>query len=217
MDARPRYFQTPQGNKLWLVTLLSIMLPTTVCRRKTFYPLLEKLLKQIVDVGAQEKVEILIDEDGKEKSIGRKRQDLLERATGDFVVAIDSDDDISTDYMAYIWNALTKHGDAIDHVGFLERCNINGELTVSIFSHRHQKWDENKDGFDHIRCANPKSVIRRTKALEVGYPDLRYGEDRVFSEAVTPLLTIECFINKELYYYNHTSTEHNERYGITEC
>jgi len=193
--------------------ILTIMLPTTVDRRKCFYSLLEKVLKQINDLGMQQFVEILIDEDNKEKSIGKKRQDLLERASGIFVVGIDSDDFIADTYIEDIVNVINSNPN-VDHIGFLENCWIDGQESKSIFSIRHHKWDENTDGYDHVRCANPKSVIRRTKALEVGFEDSRYGEDRVFSEKVTPLLLSEVFIEKELYLYRYNSSEHNYRYGI---
>lgn len=193
--------------------ILSILLPTTIDRRIKFYTLLEHLLAQVNDYNNDGEIEILIDEDNKEKSIGRKRQDLLERATGEFVVGIDSDDSIHNDYIGKIYKAL-KDSPEIDHVGFLERCYMDGVSSLSIFSIMHQQWAENIGGYDHIRCANPKSVIRRTKALQVGYQDIRFGEDRIFSEAVTPLLNSEIFIEEELYYYNYISTPHNERYGL---
>jgi hypothetical protein len=196
-----------------ITPLLSIMLPTTVDRRKCFYPLLESVLKQVIDLGMQEFVEILIDEDAKQKSIGLKRQHLLERTTGIFVVGIDSDDQIANTYIDDILNAINSKPNT-DHIGFIESCSIDGEISKSIFSIRHKQWAENTDGYDHIRCANPKSVIRRTKALQVGFKDSRFGEDRIFSEAVTPLLESEVFIDKPLYYYNYISSPHNERYGL---
>lgn len=193
--------------------LLTIMLPTTIDRRETFYPLLEEVKKQIAKNKFEDIVEIVIDEDNKEKSIGRKRQDLLERATGKYVVGIDSDDWIAEDYLDCIVTSL-KENPSIDHVGFLEDCDIDGDKSISIFSIRNKYWAENQDGYDHIRCANPKSVILREKALQVGYEDSRYGEDRIFSEAVTSILTSEIFIEKPLYLYRYKSTPHNERYGI---
>lgn len=193
--------------------LLTIMLPTTIDRRETFYPLLEEIKRQIAKNKFEDIVEVIIDEDNKEKSVGKKRQDLLERARGKYVVGIDSDDWISEDYLDCIITSL-KENPSIDHVGFLEDCDIDGEKSISIFSINNKVWAENQDGYDHIRCANPKSVILREKALQVGYEDSRYGEDRVFSEAVTSLLTSEVFIHKPLYLYRYKSTPHNERYGI---
>jgi cellulose synthase/poly-beta-1,6-N-acetylglucosamine synthase-like glycosyltransferase len=196
-----------------MTPLLTIMLPTTVDRRPLFEDLLREIIYQIENSGCGNLIQILIDEDNKERSIGRKRQELLELAEGDFVVGIDSDDWIDQNYIVEIMKALQANPDT-DHVGFEEECCINGEYSKSIFSIQHCRWDENKYGYDHVRCANPKSVIRRTKALQVGYPDLRYAEDIAFSEAVTPLLTSEVFINKPLYKYRHNSSPHNERYGI---
>ena len=193
--------------------LLTIMLPTTIDRREQFAKLLEEIKRQIVANKYEDIVEVIINEDNKEISIGNKRQELLEASSGKWVVGIDSDDWISEDYLHDIVMAL-KNNPQIDHVGFLEDCDINGEKSLSIFSIRHKHWAENFDGYDHIRCANPKSVILREKALMIGFEDIRYKEDRVFSEAVTPLLKSEIFIGKPLYFYRHISTEHNERYGI---
>ena len=195
-------------------TLLSILLPTTVDRRHCFYPLLQEILMQINELNAaHDYIELVIDEDDKLKSIGLKRQHLLERATGIWVVGIDSDDWIAPTYLTDILQALNVKPDT-DHVGFIEDCLINGEQSFSIFSIEHKQWAENTDGYQHIRCANPKSVIRRTKALEVGFKNIRFGEDKIFSEAVTPLLTSEVFIDKPLYFYRHTSSDFNLRYGI---
>jgi len=195
-------------------TILTIMLPTTADRRHCFYPLLQEILRQINELNAaHDYVEIVIDEDEKQKSIGLKRQGLLERATGTWVVGIDSDDWIAPTYLRDILQALNENPH-IDHVGFIEDCLIVGEQSFSIFSIKHHRWAENEDGYQHIRCANPKSVIRRTKALEVGFEDSRFGEDRIFSEAVTPLLTSEVFIDKPLYFYRHISSDYNTRYGI---
>jgi hypothetical protein len=195
---------------------LSILIPTTPDRRPTFQRIIEELIAQAAELRLLmgKDFEILSIEDNREISVGKKRQLLLEMAKGDFVAGIDSDDFIAPTYLQDIFIAIRLHGYDIDHIGFYERCNIDGELSRSIFSIQHQKWGENIDGFDHVRCANPKSVIKRAIALQIGYEDLRYGEDRIFSEKVTPLLRTECFIEKELYYYNYISSPHDERYGI---
>lgn len=195
--------------------ILTIMIPTTVDRDEQYEKLVEELVAQMAEqrLELNKDIEIVSIRDNKEISVGLKRQQLLEMANGIWVVGFDSDDYPHPDYIHDIWSALyTKPN--VDHVGFLEECDIDGEKSLSIFSIRHQKWAENTDGYDHIRCANPKSVIRRTKALQVGYQDLRFGEDRIFSEAVTPLLEGEIFIDKPLYKYIHRSSNHNERYGI---
>jgi len=191
--------------------LLTIMIPTTTDRRLMFADLLFEFSIQCKPFEGM--VEIIWEEDAKEISVGLKRQKLLERAKGVFVAGFDSDDFPHPDYIKDIVSTLIENPD-IDHVGFIEDCDIDGYKSKSIFSIKHKSWDEMEVGYGQVRCANPKSVIRRTKALQVGYKDLRWGEDRVFSEAVTPLLESEVFIEKPLYKYIHRSSNHNERYGI---
>jgi len=196
--------------------LLSIMLPTTVDRRGKFYALLSDLTGQIARCGYPELVEILIEEDEKEISIGEKRQKLLDRAKGIFCIGIDSDDSISNQYINRLLEAIMSNPE-VHHIGFIESVSFNGiGGKQSCFSVRYQKWAGNVDGWDYIRCANPKSCIRTEMAKQVGFSDKRFGEDIEFSEAVTPLLKTEIFIDKILYYYNYFDTPHNLRYGIKE-
>lgn len=198
-----------------MTPVLTIMIPTTYDRRELFEKLILELWQQIHDTNYLPFIEIIYEEDNKEISVGRKRQNLLEKAKGTFVVGFDSDDWPAPDYVECIMTALIKYPET-DHVGFLEHCTIDGQESISIFSFRHLVWEENAYGYDHIRCANPKSVIRRSIAISVGFEDLRYGEDRIFSEKVTPLIKSEAFINKAIYYYRHTSTPYSERYGIAQ-
>ena len=192
------------------------MIPTTVDRDEMYEALCEELFKQVAEMGLNlnQHIEIIGQRDNKEISVGLKRQQLLERAKGIFVSGFDSDDWPHKDYIHDIWNVLYINKDVIDHVGFIEDCDIDGNKSRSIFSIKHPSWENKEPGYDQVRCANPKSVIRRTKALQVGFVDLRFGEDIIFSEAVTPLLASEIFIDKPLYFYNHVSTPFNERYGV---
>ena len=198
-----------------MMPLLTIMIPTTPDRQNLFDELMKELHRQKASLPEPSEVQILWAIDNKEISVGAKRQWLLENAKGEFVVGIDSDDWVDECYMMQILNAIKRYP-KIDHVGFLEHCTIDGKESLSIFSSSHLKWEENAHGYDHVRCANPKSVIRRSVALQVGFKDVRYGEDRIFSESVTPLVKSEVFIDKILYYYRHESTPHHERFGITE-
>lgn len=191
--------------------LLTVMIPTTIDRREMFVKLANEL--QYQRQGFSELVDIIWREDNKEISVGLKRQQLLEDAKGEWVVGFDSDDWPAPTYLIDIMTALTENP-SVDHVGFIEDCDIDGQKSKSIFSIKHKSWGEQEQGYDQVRCANPKSVIRRTKALQVGYKDLRFGEDRIFSEAVTPLLESEVFINKPLYFYRHNSKENTDRYGF---
>ena len=93
---------------------LSILIPTVVGREH----LLERL-RSVLNPQLTEDVEVIEQKDNKEISIGKKRQELLEKATGEYVVFIDDDDMISEDYVKSIIKALESEPDC---VGFEIKC-----------------------------------------------------------------------------------------------
>jgi glycosyltransferase involved in cell wall biosynthesis len=188
--------------------ILSILIPTTVDRRPMFNTLLEEFLHQHVPG-----VQILYEEDNKEISVGRKRQILLDRAEGDYVVSFDSDDWPYPSYTADILTALESKPDC---VGFLIHMTTNGKRPrTCCHSLKYKLWAERVDGYDYVRNVTHFNPVRRDLALKVGFPDLRFGEDKWYSDRVTKLCKKEVFINKKLFHYRPTTTmSHNERYGI---
>lgn len=193
--------------------LLSILLPTIVTRATEFARLEAHLKAQ----AEGKPVEILSACDNKEISIGKKRQQLLERATGDYVVYIDDDDWVSDTYVDDILAALTSiPSPGPDCVGFLIRCTQNGKNPVMAkASIKYKAWGENEDGFAHTRSPYQKTPVRRGIALKVGFPDLRYAEDKVYSAGLVRNVATEVFIDKVLYHYQYRHESFAAKYGFT--
>lgn len=189
--------------------ILSILLPTISTRASQFARL-------EVHVRAQSEgkpVEILSECDNKEISIGKKRQQLLERATGEWVVFIDDDDWVSDTYVDDILAALATGPDC---VGFLIRCTTNGRnQRMAKASLQYREWNENVDGYAHVRSPYQKTPVRRNIALLVGFPDLRYAEDRQYSRGLVKHLKTEVFIDKILYEYRYVHEKFSTKYGFT--
>jgi glycosyltransferase involved in cell wall biosynthesis len=188
---------------------LSILCATVVNRADLFAKLHAHLQAQ-----AQGKpVEIVVACDNKEISIGLKRQQLLERATGDYVSSIDDDDWVAPDYVDRLLAALESSPDC---VGFKIECVMNGGVPQSaITSMRYRRWGDNQDGFRFTRSIYHKSVTRRDLALKCGFPDMRYGEDKIFSEKIMHLVKREVFVDAVLYFYRFKSEPFNTKYGFT--
>jgi glycosyltransferase involved in cell wall biosynthesis len=187
---------------------LSILLCTVISRAALFAKLHEHLLAQAKD----KPVEVLVACDNKEISIGKKRQNLLEQATGDYVAYIDDDDWTSETYVDDILAALELNPDC---VGFLITCTTNGHSPKkAIASMRYKEWGENQDGYAHTRSPYQKTPVRREIALKVGFPDLRYAEDRVYSRGITALIKTEVFIDKVCYFYRYSFENFAKKYGI---
>jgi glycosyltransferase involved in cell wall biosynthesis len=143
-------------------------------------------------------VEILVDTDGGEKSTGQKRNDLLEKARGDYVCFVD-DDDLVPDY--YVERILETIETSPDVVG------INGIITFSgknprkfIHSIQYKSWFE-KDGI-YYRCPHHLNPVKRELALQTKFHTRRtYNEDFDYSLRLLPLLKTEVYIEDVMYYY----------------
>lgn len=160
-----------------------------------------------------DEVEVLFEEDNKQISVGAKRQKLLRRAKGDYIVFFDSDDWPSMFYVDDILKALLFEPDC---VGFEINMTTNGvKPQVCCHSLRYPVWKENVDGYDYVRNVTHFNPVRRKLALKVGFPDLRYGEDKWYSDRVTKLCKHEVFIAKRMFHYRlSTKMSHKQKYGI---
>lgn len=190
-----------------------ILIAATYDRQDEFDLLLYKLLKQIEYLDLQEEVDILWDMDNKEKSIGKKRQDLLERATAEYICYFDSDDDPYEYYIPAIYIALQSNPDC---VGMLIQMTTNGiNPQMCCHSLKYPTWENNKDGYDYVRNVTHFNVVKRELALQVGFPDIRFGEDKIYSDQVTKLCKKEVFIDQPLFHYRYSNImPHNKKYGI---
>lgn len=187
---------------------LSILLCTVVSRANLFALLHAHLLKQ----AEGKPVEILVACDNKEISIGKKRQNLLEAATGDYVVYIDDDDWVSETYVDQILAALETDPDC---VGFKIRCTMNGGAPLmASASMRYKQWGDNQDGFRFVRSCYHKTPHRREIGLRVGFPDLRYCEDKPYSAGIMKYLKTEVYIDDILYEYRYKHENFIMKYGI---
>lgn len=188
--------------------ILSILCATVENRCDLFARLHAHLKKQ----ADGRPVEIVVACDAKQISIGAKRQQLLERATGDYVAFVDDDDWVSDDYVDRILNAVATKPDC---VGFEISCTFNGgPIKRAVTSIRYKTWGDNQDGFAFVRPIYHKSVVRRELALKVGFPDLRYAEDRWYSDRIMKWVKTEVFVPATLYHYRFRSEPFNQKYGI---
>lgn len=190
---------------------LSILIPTVVGREEKFLKLFNSLCEN-----KSFEYEVAFQKDNKEISIGAKRQSLLEAARGEYIVFIDDDDTVPVYYIERILAAIKA--ESPDTIGFLIDCDIEGKKESAIASNRYEDWCENRDGFRHCRTPYQKTPILKSIALQIGYKDMRYGEDYDYSKRLkkSGLIKSEYFINEVMYFYNYKHEPHNKKYGITD-
>lgn len=193
--------------------LLSILIPTTLERTKEYFSLIDRIFSYFPGINKDSEVEMITDMTGKEMTIGEKREKLYNNAIGLYSWQIDDDDDIAPNAIQLILEAI-KNNPEIPCITFRERCMMNGEYKSSNHSIKYEKWQDNFDGYDYVRCPFYKDVIRTDLAKQVPFQRVRWNEDELFSMAIKPLLTNEIHIEEELYYYIYNETNHEERYGL---
>lgn len=168
-----------------------------ICSVKKRELKLRNLLKLLRNQTTHE-VEILIEVDNREMTIGDKRNKLLIRARGNYVVFVDDDDKVSDDYVGKILKAISSSPDC---------CGLEGSIHSEkkkwtrkfIHSVKYKKWFESNKVY--YRCPNHLNPVKREIALKVAFPSKSLGEDMNYSMRLLPLLNSEVFINGIIYYY----------------
>lgn len=193
--------------------LLSILIPTIVGREEECSRLVEKIM-----ANTHSSVEVTIEKDNKEITIGEKREKLYKQSNGLFSWQVDDDDDISDDAIELILKAIKENPD-VDCVTFEEYVNIDGKEYKSNHSNEYADWEGDGssllyDGFHFHRTVYFKDVIKTELAKSVPVPRLRWAEDHEYSKLLKPLIRTEFHISEQLYKYIHISSDPKERYGL---
>jgi len=184
-----------------MTKLLSVLIPTLESRQHSFATLRQKLQDQIQRHGLESEVEILSFPDSGDLSIGYKRNALLDRASGAFVVFIDDDDDVSDDYLRRITQAIRNHPE-IDCIGIKGQITFRGRHPhLLVYSLRYHEY-RTENGV-YVRPPQHITPIRREVALRHRFADIRYSEDYDWALSMREegALRKEYFVDEILYYY----------------
>jgi len=167
-------------------------------RSKLLERLLDTIRPQLTDG-----VSFCVNIDNGEKSIGRKRNELLQQSRADYVAFVDDDDRLSNNYVTNILAGIEKGVDA---------CSLTGEITENgmnpkkfIHSNRYTSWYE-KDGV-YYRNNNHLNCIKASIAKQFIFPEKNFGEDHDFSKQLlrSGLIKDEHWIEDTIYYYDFIS------------
>lgn len=183
-----------------MVIKLSILIATIPSRKESFYSLLDNLNYQLCTTQG---VEILSD-DSIHINIGQKRNSLLLRAKGEYIIFADDDDEVSQNYVSLILKAIESKPDCVA---------INGTITTNgkdekkwFISRVYGRWYTGKDWI-YYRTPNHISPVRRELALKAGFPEICHGEDHTYSMRLLPLLKTETTIEQPIYHYKYRNDD----------
>ncbi len=183
----------------------SILVPTVPSRLTTFYPrLINSLQEQIKN---RDDIEILGFYDNKKRSVGLKRNALLNLAQGEFLTFIDDDDRIAEDYIQSIMDTIYANPTA-DCIVFdcITTINVTEKTTYSKYS---KDFAYSEVG-DQWRGKPAHTMVWRSSiAKRHMFPNINNGEDVNWVVRACKEIKNEVRIDKVLYYYdfNSQSTE----------
>jgi glycosyltransferase involved in cell wall biosynthesis len=178
-------------NILWTIGILHLP------KRKQLYDLLiNELNKQIQECNAKDIVEIVTETDDGNLSVGAKRNNVLDKANGEYVCFIDDDDMITPIYVSKILNALKSKPDVVELVGFLPHHNLPFIHNLNCGGHYR------KDGIQ-FRTPNHLNTIKTEIAKKIKYIEISHGEDQDYSHRLwnSGLMKTEELIHDRMYIY----------------
>lgn len=181
---------------------LTILIPSTHTRRKTFLPsILEQVYSQYDSLSneQQKQVEILTLIENKSRLLGDKRNGMINLAQGEYIVHVDDDDRISPDYISELLKAIESDKDVIV---FQASVSLNGESpNICYYGSKYKKDYNSSDAY--FRIPNHICCVKRELAMQVPFRNILYGEDSAYSKELLPLIKSEHVIDKVLYYYDY--------------
>ena len=152
---------------------LSILIPSLESRADQLKSLCTDIHMQANQLGLQlgKEYEICVFVDNKEKTVGFKRNYLLDQAKGEYTVFIDDDDRISSEYLKLVMQAIIENP-GVDVIGIKGRFYDKGEFKKEfIHSTQYGAYTENDEFYfrppNHL---NPMkaSISKQYKFIDEG-------------------------------------------------
>lgn len=202
---------------------LTILVATVPNRLHTFYPrIMTELMRQTAD---RTDVEVIALFDNKKRTIGKKRDDLLQMAQGRYVVFIDDDDRLHEDFVYEIVKAIDRlpvndAGEGCDCIVYNSMCSVNGDTPYLCKYGMEYNYEILHDGTPqkewHGKPAHTM-VYRTALAQRHRFTDMGHGEDYDWVKRACTDIKSQYRIDKVLYYYDAAYNMTSETAGLSDA
>lgn len=175
---------------------LSILIPSVPERMEYLNKLMMELTQQV----QSKEVEILVLLENKKRTIGEKRNILIEQAKGDYVVFIDDDDRVASNYIENLCTAITS-SPGVDCIVFDILVTFNKQFSKVCKYGKEFEYGEDDNYYyrkpNHLMCYS-KKIASSHKFLNISY-----GEDDEWGERVSKDIVNQIRVSSILYYYDY--------------
>jgi cellulose synthase/poly-beta-1,6-N-acetylglucosamine synthase-like glycosyltransferase len=173
---------------------LSILTPTIRGREPQLSALQDKVAAQ--NSGEVEHLALC---DNRARTIGAKRQALVDIARGEYIAFVDDDDDISEDYIPELLKAIETGADVIT---FHQRSVYNGLESEVHFGINNNDESFNPGGIT-LRAPWHVCAWRRDAVDGCLFGESNYGEDRIWCLQARQRVKKGYHIPKVIHTYRH--------------
>jgi len=148
-------------------------------------------------------VEHVVVLDNMTRSVGLKRQACLDSALGDYVMFCDDDDAIFPDTIPLLLEAIKRQPDLVT---FKQDAWYNGKQSEVVF-HLNSTVGPFVAGGQTLRAPWHVCAWKRELVVDCLFPDINYGEDRIWAEQARRRVRNACHIDQVLHRYVHDELE----------
>lgn len=178
---------------------LTILVPTVPNRLELFYI---KIMKELIrQTNKYNDIELISFFDNKKRSIGKKRQEMINLSQGEYIVFIDDDDRIDENYVDEIMIALYNNENT-DCVVFDCICRINGGDSKLCKYGIEFEYGDILEGKEWRGKPSHTMVYKSSIVKNHQYNDMINGEDIDWVIRAYTDIKLQTRIDKILYYYD---------------
>lgn len=180
---------------------LSILIPSIPQRLPQLIDTIARYESLIEKYGLQGQVELLSFCDNKQRSIGKKRSDLIAMSQGEYIVISDDDDKLTRRYFELIMGAIESGCDVIT---YNQLARINDQYSFVEFKLGHPVGSFVNMGITQ-RPAWHCCTWKRSIVADIKFGDINWGEDHEFAMKANELAKTEFYIPEICHIYEHDS------------
>ncbi len=178
-----------------LDTQLSILIPSLPERTALLSAQLARLSAQM-----RPGVEIIVNIDARDITLGAKENRLLRSARGKYVVFVDDDDAVRPNYLEKIFEGIEKD---VDIVQIQTDYYVNDDWMALITFKLEQApfWWQSASSTLYLRSCAKFCPHKRDIALQVMFEDINSIEDQNYARGLDKLCKTEHLIDTPVYEY----------------
>ncbi|QKE75476.1 glycosyltransferase family 2 protein [Arthrobacter citreus] len=176
--------------------VLSILIPT-VPERMDY---LKRIVNELENQCKAYPVEILVLLENKKRTTGEKRNVLIEQAKGEYVVFIDDDDRITSNYIELLCQAI-RETPKVDCIVFDVLVNFNNQY--SKICKYGKEFEHGEDDNYYYRKPNHLMCYSKQIASSHKFLNISFGEDDEWGRRVSNDIKNQKRIDSILYYYDY--------------